>query len=421
MQNSGRPVSNAGEAAEKAILKTQQDHGSGVPTSSAAQTSLDPALDPASFPDGGLRAWLTVGGCFCAWFVSFGWMQSVGVFQAYYERKELRTYSHDEIAWITSLVAFWQLAGGLIVGPLTDRLGPRIPLIIGTVMHSGLLADRHGVDLLPAIACVVSWFHKKRGLALGIAAAGSGAASVIIPLVVRSMILDQGFPWTMRTCAFLILFMGTIACLTCTSRLPPTPKGSPKAIVLASLKDKKFVFMAISGPFNYLGQYLVFTFIVTTAIYRNVDPDWAFYLVPISNASGIFGRIILGYLADRTGAITMFNYSCLLTFLSVACVWIPVSGKAGSIVFALLFGFGSGAMLAMGAAAIAAVSDPRQIGIRTGIAYALAGVVTLFGSPAGGAIINSSGYRAMQAFTQPALECVWCLRYMSGISLVGGI
>jgi hypothetical protein len=72
----------------------------------------------------------------------------------------------------------------------------------------------------------------------------------------------------------------------------------------------------------------------------------------------------------------MFNYSCLLTFLSVACVWIPVSGKAGSVVFAVLFGFGSGAMLAMGAAAIAAVSDPRQIGIRTGIAYALAGVVT---------------------------------------------
>jgi hypothetical protein len=29
-------------------------------------------MDPSSFPDGGLQAWLTVGGAWCALFVSFG-------------------------------------------------------------------------------------------------------------------------------------------------------------------------------------------------------------------------------------------------------------------------------------------------------------------------------------------------------------
>jgi hypothetical protein len=32
----------------------------------------NPMMDPSSFPDGGLQAWLTVGGAWCALFVSFG-------------------------------------------------------------------------------------------------------------------------------------------------------------------------------------------------------------------------------------------------------------------------------------------------------------------------------------------------------------
>lgn len=31
-------------------------------------------MDPASFPDGGLKAWLVVSGAFCCLFCSFGWI-----------------------------------------------------------------------------------------------------------------------------------------------------------------------------------------------------------------------------------------------------------------------------------------------------------------------------------------------------------
>lgn len=36
-------------------------------------TALSP-MDPASFPDGGLEAWLVVLGGFCCLFCSFGWI-----------------------------------------------------------------------------------------------------------------------------------------------------------------------------------------------------------------------------------------------------------------------------------------------------------------------------------------------------------
>lgn len=55
--------------------------------------------NPADFPDGGLEAYLVVlGGWFCL-FVSFGWINCIGVFQEYYQENMLRGYSSSTISW----------------------------------------------------------------------------------------------------------------------------------------------------------------------------------------------------------------------------------------------------------------------------------------------------------------------------------
>lgn len=105
-----------------------------------------------------------------------------------------------------------------------------------------------------------------------------------------------------------------------------------------------------------------------------MDPSWSFYLVPIMNAGSTFGRLVPGYLADKTGSITMYCYVIIFSFLSCACVWIPVSGQAGSIVFALLVGFGSGGMNTLAPAVCAQISDVRQVGLRTGLIYTFTGI-----------------------------------------------
>lgn len=94
----------------------------------------------------------------------------------------------------------------------------------------------------------------------------------------------------------------------------------------------------------------------------------------------------------------MYMYICIFTFITCAAVWIPVSGQAGSIVFAVLFGFGSGGLNTLAPAVIVSISHVKQIGLRTGLIYATTGIGCLFGSPAGGAIISASGYRSMQGF-----------------------
>lgn len=63
----------------------------------------NPWMDPQSFPDGGAKAWLTVAGASACLFVSFGWVNCVGVFQDYYQTHQLKEYSPSTIAWIPAL------------------------------------------------------------------------------------------------------------------------------------------------------------------------------------------------------------------------------------------------------------------------------------------------------------------------------
>ncbi|KAL9615530.1 MAG: hypothetical protein Q9167_000043 [Letrouitia subvulpina] len=79
-------------------------------------------FDPTSFPDGGPQAWLVVSGAFCCLFCSFGWINCIGVFQAYYQTHQLRAYSPSTIAWIPSLTVFFMFAGVSLVSLTEDQV-----------------------------------------------------------------------------------------------------------------------------------------------------------------------------------------------------------------------------------------------------------------------------------------------------------
>lgn len=109
----------------------------------------------------------------------------------------------------------------------------------------------------PTISCLVTWFLKKRATAIGIAASGSGLGGILYPIIVREGLNNIGFGWTMRTCAFLSLFLGAVTCLVTTSRLPPTPKKVAPGDFTSNFKDVTFVLVAAAGPVGFLGLWIV--------------------------------------------------------------------------------------------------------------------------------------------------------------------
>ena len=79
------------------------DSSSNQDEANVEKPPVNPWMDPTAFPDGGTKAWLSVAGASACLFVSFGWINCIGVFQEYYSTHQLQQYNASEIAWIPAL------------------------------------------------------------------------------------------------------------------------------------------------------------------------------------------------------------------------------------------------------------------------------------------------------------------------------
>ncbi|KAK6369335.1 hypothetical protein LTS17_009677 [Exophiala oligosperma] len=373
-----------------------------------SKAPYNPWTDPSSFPDGGTEAWLTVLGGFCCLFNSWGWINCVGVFTSYYLENSLSQYSASTVAWIPSVETFFMLACGPLAGYIFDNYGPRYLLIVGSFLHVfGLMmtsiskeyyqfmlsqgvCSAIGASFLfnPAMGCVSTWFFKKRGMAIGIMAAGSSLGGVIFPIVVSHMIRETGFGWAMRTCAFLILFNCVIAILTLRSRIPPSGRKFDIRAFIRPLGEFPMVWTTGAVFMFYWGMFCVMTFITIVAHARGMSLQLAEYLVSILNAGSIFGRTIPGIIGDKLGRFNVMIVFCTLTVIFMLGLWIPGTSNAALIVFALMFGFSSGAAIGLTPALIAQISPIREIGVRVGTVFAAGSIGALTGSPIAGALIS---------------------------------
>lgn len=93
-----------------------------------------------TYPEGGRRAYAVVLGAFCAMLCGFGFMNTIGTFQAYISTHQLSQYSESSIGWILSLYIFLAFFCSAQIGPVFDIYGPKWLIAAGGVcMVAGVL------------------------------------------------------------------------------------------------------------------------------------------------------------------------------------------------------------------------------------------------------------------------------------------
>ncbi|WAO96909.1 MFS domain-containing protein [Fusarium falciforme] len=214
------------------------------PIGSLSSPGVPPCdTDDDTYPEGGLTGWLCVFGSFMGLMASLGLVNSLGSFQAYLERHQLREYSSGKIGWIFSLYTFLTFFCGILIGPIFDARGPQALIFLGSVLLIATMVTLGfcteywhfilsfgvcgglGTSLVftPAIAAVGHFFFQKRGIATGIAAGGGAIGGILLPLVLESLFDKIGFAWATRVVALIWLVSLGIACILMTSRLPTKP------------------------------------------------------------------------------------------------------------------------------------------------------------------------------------------------------
>lgn len=136
----------------------------------------------------------------------------------------------------------------------------------------------------PAMSSTGTWFFKRRALAFGIMASGSSLGGVILPIMVDHVIARSGFPWAMRSVAFLLLGLMVYANLTVRSRLPPSPKPWSLMEFARPLQELPYLLVVMASFLFFFGMFLPFTFVILSAQHDGMSTNLAFYLIPILNA-----------------------------------------------------------------------------------------------------------------------------------------
>jgi len=119
----------------------------------------------------------------------------------------------------------------------------------------------------------------------------------------------------------------------------------------------------------------------------------------------VIGRTVPNALADKLGRFNVMIVMSAFTTVLILALWLPAEGNVPLILFAVLFGIGSGAGIGLTPALCAQVSPIRDIGVRTGTVFAVAAFAALTGSPIGGQIIADSHGSFRNAIIFAGVSC----------------
>lgn len=288
-------------------------------------------------------------------------------------------WSYLEASTIPALSLIVFSFGSMIGGFLVPRFGWRKTSISGALLiGSGLILSSRienfeGLLLLFGIVTsfgmaltvicsgpiVVKWFIKRRGLAVGVAASGSGIGTLLVPPIAQRLISIYGWRLT-----FLEIGISFLVLLTIASYFMKTPEEVSEkpygwndltAIERSNIKDYSFKqalstnrFWMIFAMF-FLGTVGSSMFVVHAAPFgltQGINGFYASIALGMFGAGSLISRLIVGGISDRLSRTTTLIMALSSEFIGLAMLPFVSFSLWLFFICGFLIGFGYGGYLA---------------------------------------------------------------------------
>ena len=354
------------------------------------------------------RAWVVVWATFVCLAIIFGVSFS---FAAFFENfaKEFAAQRAD-VSWIFGLCGLVYFVLGAGGGMLADRWGPRMVCMTGMVfiamglfltslaqslatvyLSYGLLVGL-GIAFVytPSIACVQPWFNKRRGLASGIASAGVGAGTLVLPVVVSYLLIEVNWREALQMMSAGVLLIGLTAgfLLKRAPNLSGNTSGPLPGLTLsATLKTPSFKWLYMGTLLGAPVMFVPFAHISAAARDAGVPDAQAVGLVGLIGIGSLVGRFAIGWLADRMGRIRTLMLMQGLMGLSYL-VWAGAQDPWMFAVFALWFGLSYGSIVSLLPAICMDLFGGRAVSAIIGTLYTGAALGNLLGPVLAGQVFD---------------------------------
>ncbi|UZP45407.1 hypothetical protein NXS19_013219 [Fusarium pseudograminearum] len=332
-------------------------------------------------PDRGWRPWCIILSCHLIFMNTCGWVNSSGVFQMYYT--ENTSLPAGKISWVGSIGAYFLFFVGALTSCLVYANTVRwIFRNTGNISwrRAFLIGLGHGLIFCPALAVLSTDFATRRPLEIGFAACGSVMGGTMFSGIVRLLLPNLGYEWTL-----VVVSSGKLVTLVLALILVK-PKAKPcqshPIIGFAMFKDT---------------EYIIIVF--TNRLQCPLSSEKSLYLLVIFNGIGIVGYFATFVASHVYGII---NVSTLVTLAASLFIyfWIAVQNSVGLYVWSAFYGIVAAAvqsLLSTGASSFTEGQDRR--GVRASVTFMIASIAALTGPPIADAIIElQGGYMGAQVF-----------------------
>jgi MFS family permease len=356
-------------------------------------------------------AWVVVWGVFFCLAVIFGVAYS---FAAFFESFATEfAAQRADVSLVFGLSGLIYFVLGAFGGMLADRFGPRFVCCAGMFcIAGGLFATSlahsmatvylaYGVGIgvgialvyTPSIGCVQPWFTRRRGLASGIASAGIGAGTLVVPLLAAGAIAWLQWRDALRVLALGVLIVGLGAAVLL-KRAPSEHGSAARAAAGASLPEalhsSSFWWLYLSVVAAAPTMFIPFAHASAAARDLGIDEARAVSLVGLIGIGSLVGRFAIGALADRMGR----NLTMALMQVSMGAsylLWNAAGGYAALALFALWFGLSYGGIVSLLPAICMDLFGARAVSGIIGTLYSGAALGNLLGPVVAGAVFDRSG------------------------------
>jgi MFS family permease len=367
-------------------------------------------LKPKVYEDGQVDqgyAWVTVLASFIVHFFAIGVTYVFGIYQeAYKQDPQLKDIPNFGISFIGSLTSAGLPIFSIISGNLTEIYGHRLIGVIGGVLYFlaftlASFATQYWQLLLtqgfmlgmgicfsyfPAITILSQWFDKKKGIATGIAVAGSGLGGLVLGPMTTTLISSLG-----RSKSLLIsgVLGGTMIILSALTFRPRLPISYAQKEYFSIFKNKHFRTLYVLSFITTFGYLIPFFYLPVYGVAKGLTANQGALVIGLLNGASGIGRIILGHSADRMGHLNTFTACLGLSSLSIMLIWPFAVNFTSILAFGIVFGLFVGGYISILPTVIVQLFGLENIGGIFGMLYSSPLIGTVFGPSIAGAMIDS--------------------------------